>query len=164
MAVLFLLRGHSGLLLNAKVQFWKYWIASFDLIVSFLFTLTRNCLLARLCFFTPSFLELSTGKLFAYNYVYIFNLYMYLSGCYISIYPFIYLFVFICISLSFSQPRCENNIDSVCKAIEKTINQTIQNTLNTLEKDCFAITSKINDIIDADKYVFFFLLPSHAII
>ncbi|XP_065054289.1 uncharacterized protein LOC135683068 [Rhopilema esculentum] len=48
------------------------------------------------------------------------------------------------------RPRCENNIDAVCKAIEKTINQTIQNTLNTLEKDCFAITSKINEIVEAD--------------
>eukprot|EP00794_Sanderia_malayensis_P014033 gene14034-15492_t len=48
------------------------------------------------------------------------------------------------------RPRCENNIDSVCKAIEKTINQTIQNTLNTLEKDCFSITSKINELLEAD--------------
>jgi len=48
------------------------------------------------------------------------------------------------------RPRCENNIDSVCKTIEKTINQTIQNTLNTLEKDCSSVTSKINDILEED--------------
>ncbi|EDO36122.1 predicted protein [Nematostella vectensis] len=40
--------------------------------------------------------------------------------------------------------RCANQIEDVCKEIEKTINQTIQNTLNTLEKDC----QKISDIVD----------------
>ena len=34
--------------------------------------------------------------------------------------------------------------EEVCKEIEKTINQTIQNTLNTLEKDC----EKIADLVD----------------
>lgn len=44
-----------------------------------------------------------------------------------------------------SQPaRCANQIEEVCKEIEKTINQTIQNTLNTLEKDC----EKIADLVD----------------
>ncbi|KAJ8414182.1 hypothetical protein AAFF_G00050520 [Aldrovandia affinis] len=36
--------------------------------------------------------------------------------------------------------HCVNQIDEVCKTIEKTINQTVQNTLNSLEKDCEAIT------------------------
>lgn len=40
--------------------------------------------------------------------------------------------------------RCANQIEEVCKEIEKTINQTIQNTLNTLEKDC----EKIADLVD----------------
>ena len=38
-----------------------------------------------------------------------------------------------------------------CKDIEKTINATIQNTLNTLEKDCHAIASKIDKLIETDK-------------
>nr|XP_039267066.1 uncharacterized protein LOC120342343 [Styela clava] len=40
------------------------------------------------------------------------------------------------------QSRCVNQIDDVCKEVERTINATIQNTLNQLEKDC-------NDIADA---------------
>ncbi|XP_002733769.1 uncharacterized protein LOC100378905 [Saccoglossus kowalevskii] len=40
--------------------------------------------------------------------------------------------------------RCANQIEEVCKEIEKTINQTIQNTLNALERDC----EKIADLID----------------
>uniref|UniRef100_A0A3P8WJM9 Si:ch211-11k18.4 n=1 Tax=Cynoglossus semilaevis TaxID=244447 RepID=A0A3P8WJM9_CYNSE len=32
--------------------------------------------------------------------------------------------------------RCVNQIEEVCRTIEKTINQTVQNTLNSLEKDC----------------------------
>ncbi|XP_041348621.1 EH domain-containing protein 1-like [Gigantopelta aegis] len=39
--------------------------------------------------------------------------------------------------------RCANQIEEVCKAVEKTINQTIQNTLNTLEKDCDQIANII---------------------
>ncbi|KAK2711687.1 uncharacterized protein LOC136025830 isoform X2 [Artemia franciscana] len=42
------------------------------------------------------------------------------------------------------QVRCVNQIEDVCKDVEKTINQTIQNTLNTLEKDC----DKISEIVD----------------
>jgi len=61
------------------------------------------------------------------------------------------------------RPRCENNIDRVCKTIEKTINQTIQNTLNTLEKDCFAVTSKISDIVEADNKAWEYNLKSKCI-
>ena len=32
--------------------------------------------------------------------------------------------------------RCANHIEEVGKEIEKTINQTVQNTLNALERDC----------------------------
>ena len=35
--------------------------------------------------------------------------------------------------------RCANQIEEVCKDIEKTINQTIQNTLNTLVCFCIVI-------------------------
>ncbi|XP_074636435.1 uncharacterized protein LOC141894632 [Acropora palmata] len=40
--------------------------------------------------------------------------------------------------------KCANQIEDVCVQIEKTINQTIQNTLNTLEKDC----EKIARLVD----------------
>ncbi|TRY70520.1 hypothetical protein TCAL_10665 [Tigriopus californicus] len=41
--------------------------------------------------------------------------------------------------------RCVNQIEDVCKDIEKTITQTIQNTLNQLEKDC----DEIGDLVDS---------------
>ena len=47
--------------------------------------------------------------------------------------------------------RCANQIEEVCKDIEKTINQTIQNTLNALEKDCDSITSLIDKTLEQDK-------------
>jgi len=47
-------------------------------------------------------------------------------------------------------PRCENQIESVCKEIDKTINQTIQNTLNRLESDCEYIQNRIDRILDED--------------
>ncbi|KAL4658367.1 hypothetical protein GN956_G3078 [Arapaima gigas] len=47
--------------------------------------------------------------------------------------------------------RCVNQIDEVCKTVEKTINQTVQNTLNTLEKDCEAISQAITDTLVADR-------------
>lgn len=46
--------------------------------------------------------------------------------------------------VSLQPARCANQIEDVCKEVEKTINQTIQNTLNTLEKDC----EKIADLVD----------------
>uniref|UniRef100_S4RP39 Si:ch211-11k18.4 n=1 Tax=Petromyzon marinus TaxID=7757 RepID=S4RP39_PETMA len=47
--------------------------------------------------------------------------------------------------------RCVNQIEEVCKSIEKTINQTIQNTLNTLEKDCELIASTIDRKLHNDR-------------
>merc|ERR1712012_770107 len=47
--------------------------------------------------------------------------------------------------------RCVNQIDDVCKDIEKTINQTIQNTLNALERDCDDIGSKVDQAIAEDN-------------
>ncbi|CAK8690841.1 uncharacterized protein LOC143449129 [Clavelina lepadiformis] len=49
------------------------------------------------------------------------------------------------------QSRCVNQIESVCKEVEKTINATIQNTLNTLEKDCLEIADKIDRLIEQDN-------------
>ena len=45
-----------------------------------------------------------------------------------------------------------NQIDEVCKQIEKTIKQTIQNTLNSLEKDSDLVISHINNKLKKDKY------------
>ncbi|XP_067931204.1 sarcalumenin-like [Watersipora subatra] len=47
--------------------------------------------------------------------------------------------------------RCANQIEEVCKDIEKTINQTIQNTLNALEKDCDKVVKLIDDRLEQDR-------------
>ncbi|XP_056144111.1 uncharacterized protein si:ch211-11k18.4 isoform X2 [Lampris incognitus] len=46
--------------------------------------------------------------------------------------------------------RCVNQIEEVCRTIEKTINQTVQNTLNSLEKDCELITEAIAEKLQND--------------
>ncbi|XP_030649489.1 uncharacterized protein si:ch211-11k18.4 [Chanos chanos] len=47
--------------------------------------------------------------------------------------------------------RCVNQIDEVCRTVEKTINQTVQNTLNALEKDCELISEAITDKLSNDR-------------
>merc|ERR1719411_2459262 len=47
--------------------------------------------------------------------------------------------------------RCVNQIDEVCKDIEKTIQQTIQNTLNSLERDCDQIEFLVDEAITRDN-------------
>ena len=47
--------------------------------------------------------------------------------------------------------RCVNQIEEVCMDIEKTIQQTIQNTLNSLEKDCDHIGSLVDEAIASDN-------------
>ncbi|XP_054463758.1 uncharacterized protein si:ch211-11k18.4 [Anoplopoma fimbria] len=47
--------------------------------------------------------------------------------------------------------RCVNQIEEVCRTIEKTINQTVQNTLNSLEKDCEVISEAITDKLSDDR-------------
>ena len=49
------------------------------------------------------------------------------------------------------QVRCVNQIEEVCKDIEKTITQTIQNTLNSLEKDCDTIGVMVDQAIARDN-------------
>jgi len=49
------------------------------------------------------------------------------------------------------QVRCVNQIEEVCKDVEKTINQTIQNTLNSLEKDCDSIEELVDEAINKDN-------------
>lgn len=46
--------------------------------------------------------------------------------------------------------RCVNQIEDVCKEIEKTINRTVQNTLNSLESDCTKIETAVVDILKTD--------------
>jgi len=45
-----------------------------------------------------------------------------------------------------------NQIDDVCKDIEKTINLTVQNTLNTLERDCEQIAELIDKKLAVDRF------------
>ncbi|CAN8015756.1 unnamed protein product [Ixodes persulcatus] len=47
--------------------------------------------------------------------------------------------------------RCMNQIEEVCKDIEKTISQTVQNTLNTLEHDCELLANEAQQRISADN-------------
>lgn len=47
--------------------------------------------------------------------------------------------------------RCVNQIEEVCRTIEKTINQTVQNTLNSLEKDCEAVSRAITATLVTDR-------------
>ncbi|KAM8960116.1 uncharacterized protein RCH25_035865 [Pelodytes ibericus] len=46
--------------------------------------------------------------------------------------------------------RCVNQIEEVCKTIEKTITLTIQNTLNTLGRDCQKLTESIESALRED--------------
>ncbi|KAM9392394.1 uncharacterized protein KZ484_003855 isoform 2-T2 [Pholidichthys leucotaenia] len=47
--------------------------------------------------------------------------------------------------------RCVNQIEEVCRSIEKTINQTVQNTLNSLEKDCELVSEAITETLSNDR-------------
>jgi BMFP domain-containing protein YqiC len=44
-----------------------------------------------------------------------------------------------------------NQIEEVCKDIEKTINQTVQNTLNSLERDCDQISQIVEEKLRDDE-------------
>ncbi|XP_060560459.1 uncharacterized protein LOC132720355 isoform X2 [Ruditapes philippinarum] len=54
-------------------------------------------------------------------------------------------------SMNSKGARCTNQIEEVCKEIEKTINQTIQNTLNSLERDCDQIAHAVEDKLATDS-------------
>ena len=47
--------------------------------------------------------------------------------------------------------RCANQIEEVCKDVEKTINQTVQNTLNSLERDCDQISQIVDEKLREDR-------------
>ncbi|CAG0895659.1 unnamed protein product [Darwinula stevensoni] len=46
--------------------------------------------------------------------------------------------------------RCMNQIEEPCRDIEKTINQTIQNSLNAVERDCDTIAKVIDERLACD--------------
>ncbi|KAL4223617.1 hypothetical protein ACF0H5_017086 [Mactra antiquata] len=47
--------------------------------------------------------------------------------------------------------RCANQIEEVCKEVERTINQTIQTTLNSLERDCDQIARTVEEKLAIDS-------------
>ncbi|GLG92439.1 Protein of unknown function [Gryllus bimaculatus] len=47
--------------------------------------------------------------------------------------------------------RCVNQIEMVCKDIERMINQTIQNTLNALESDCDTVLKLVDKKLKDDS-------------
>ena len=49
------------------------------------------------------------------------------------------------------QTRCVNQIQEVCNDIEKTIHYTIQNSLNTLERDCEQLVQLISAKVEDDS-------------
>ena len=71
--------------------------------------------------------------------------------CYIKQISNTKAYIFMLDYLSFQPVRCVNQIEEVCKDIEKTIEQTIQNTLNHLEKDCDEIGQKVDEAIATDN-------------
>jgi hypothetical protein len=49
------------------------------------------------------------------------------------------------------QTQCVNQIEEVCQDIECTINRTVQNTLNTLERDCETILLLLDKRLEQDN-------------
>ncbi|XP_061568296.1 uncharacterized protein si:ch211-11k18.4 [Cololabis saira] len=49
--------------------------------------------------------------------------------------------------------RCVNQIEEVCRTVEKTINQTVQNTLNSLERDCELISEAVTETLSNDRQI-----------
>ncbi|XP_066484931.1 uncharacterized protein [Tiliqua scincoides] len=47
--------------------------------------------------------------------------------------------------------RCVNQIEEVCRSIEKTISQTVQHTLNALERDCHLINEATQRLLEEDS-------------
>ncbi|KAM3821601.1 EH domain-containing protein 3-like isoform 2-T2 [Vipera latastei] len=47
--------------------------------------------------------------------------------------------------------RCVNQIEEVCRTIEKTISQTVQHTLNALERDCRLIEEATQRLLEEDS-------------
>ena len=46
---------------------------------------------------------------------------------------------------------CENQIDELCVEIEKTINKSIQNALNSLERDAQLVADRITSKLKQDR-------------
>ncbi|XP_061446683.1 uncharacterized protein LOC133367046 isoform X1 [Rhineura floridana] len=47
--------------------------------------------------------------------------------------------------------RCVNQIEEICRTIEKTISQTVQHTLNALERDCHLIDDATQRLLEEDN-------------
>ncbi|XP_015275501.1 PREDICTED: uncharacterized protein LOC107117851 [Gekko japonicus] len=47
--------------------------------------------------------------------------------------------------------RCVNQIEEICRTIEKTISQTVQHTLNALERDCHLIDKATRNLLEEDS-------------
>ncbi|XP_054849507.1 uncharacterized protein LOC129338960 isoform X2 [Eublepharis macularius] len=47
--------------------------------------------------------------------------------------------------------RCVNQIEEICRTIEKTISQTVQHTLNSLERDCHLIDKATCNLLEEDR-------------
>ena len=56
-------------------------------------------------------------------------------------------------TLSSNKSKCLNQIDLVCKEIDKTINLTIQNSLNCLQEDCDVLVENIDKKLEKDSQV-----------
>ncbi|CAG0909369.1 unnamed protein product, partial [Cyprideis torosa] len=52
--------------------------------------------------------------------------------------------------LSLQNTRCVNQIEEVCLAIERTIDRTVQNTLDQVERDCSRLSTLIKDTMERD--------------
>ena len=55
----------------------------------------------------------------------------------------------------FSTPSCkiENILEATCSEMQQTINQSVQNNLNKLERDCKSVDAKISELLGADAIV-----------
>ncbi|MBN3313337.1 EHD2 protein, partial [Atractosteus spatula] len=49
--------------------------------------------------------------------------------------------------------RCVNQIEEVCVTIEKTIEQTVQHTLDQLERDCLTLRQATDTVLQRDRLV-----------
>nr|XP_060636551.1 uncharacterized protein LOC132777984 [Anolis sagrei ordinatus] len=47
--------------------------------------------------------------------------------------------------------RCVNQIEEICRSIDKTISQTVQHTLNALERDCHLINEATLRLLEEDN-------------
>lgn len=54
-------------------------------------------------------------------------------------------------NLANDKQKCVNQIEDVCKDVDKSISHTLQSILNTLDTDCDCLVQKIDETLDRDK-------------